>query len=75
MKATLVPVSQTNIGTSVQESLSSRMKAMYQEAQREKKVAAIKRPPVEKAQTLREKILGMSLFPDIYNKNYLERHG
>ena len=75
MKATLIPVAQTNIGTSIQETLSSRMKAQYLEAQREKKVAAIKRPPVEKAQTLRERILGMSLFPDIYNKDYLQRHG
>ena len=75
MKATLVPVSQTSIGTSIQESLSARMKAQYQEAQKEKKIAAIKRPPVEKTQTLREKILGLSLFPDIYNQDYLRRHG
>lgn len=74
MKASLVPVSQTNIGVSIQDAQAARMKAQFQDAQKEKKVAAIKRPPVEKATTLREKILGMSLFPDIYNKHYLLGH-
>lgn len=75
MKAQTIPVSQTNIGVSIQESLLARMKAEYLTNQREKKIAAIQRPPVEKAQTLRERILGMSLFPDIYNKKYLLGHG
>ena len=45
------------------------------QAEYKKKEATVKKGQVAPTQSLRERILSMSLFPNVYNKSYIMRYG
>ena len=60
----------TELDRSEAETEAAKIKAVHQD-----KKSLPKKPEVGRATTMRERILSMSLFPNLYNKGMLERHG
>ena len=60
----------TELDRSEHEEQAARIRAIHLDKKSEPR-----NPSVGKASTLRERILAMSLFPNLYNKHYLETQG